>query len=72
MPLQWRNQFWQSLAEGAGKRCSECGVAHQYHVANTVRGEVGGGGAYDLDEDRVELPHSEHRFPASSSKLCQI
>ena len=22
--LQWRNQFWQSLEEGAGKRCSEC------------------------------------------------
>ena len=26
MPLQWRNQFWQSLEEGAGKRCSECDV----------------------------------------------
>ena len=24
MPLQWRNQIWQSLEEGAGKRCSEC------------------------------------------------
>ena len=24
MPLQWRNQFWQSLEEGAGKRCWEC------------------------------------------------
>ena len=24
MPLQWRNQFWQSLGEGAGKRCSVC------------------------------------------------
>ena len=24
MPLQWRKQFWQSLEEGAGKRCSEC------------------------------------------------
>ena len=26
IPLQWRwrNQFWQSLEEGAGKRCSEC------------------------------------------------
>ena len=24
MPLQWRNQFWQSLEEGAGKRCKEC------------------------------------------------
>ena len=24
MPLQWHNQIWQSLEEGAGKRCSEC------------------------------------------------
>ena len=24
MQLQWRNQIWQSLEEGAGKRCSEC------------------------------------------------
>ena len=23
MPLQWRNQIWQSLEEGSGKRCSE-------------------------------------------------
>ena len=27
MPLQWRNQIWQSLEEGAGKRCSECVMA---------------------------------------------
>ena len=27
MPLQWRNQFWQSLEEGARKRCRECGRA---------------------------------------------
>ena len=26
MPLQWRNQIWQSLEEGAGKRCSEFGI----------------------------------------------
>ena len=25
MPLQWRNQIWQSLEKGAGKPCSECG-----------------------------------------------
>ena len=23
MPVQWRNEIWQSLEEGAGKRCSE-------------------------------------------------
>ena len=28
MPLQWRNQIWQSLEEGAGKRCSECASNH--------------------------------------------
>ena len=26
VPLQWRNQFWHSLEEGAGKQCSERGV----------------------------------------------
>ena len=26
VPLQWRNQIWQSLEDGAGKRCSECGL----------------------------------------------
>ena len=26
MPLQWRNHIWQSLEEGVGKRCSECGL----------------------------------------------
>ena len=26
VPLQWRNQTWQSLEEGTGKWCSECGV----------------------------------------------
>ena len=25
VPLQWRNYTWQSLEEGAGKRCWECG-----------------------------------------------
>ena len=25
VPLQWRNKIWQSLEEGAGKRCPECG-----------------------------------------------
>ena len=30
MPLQWRNQIWQSLEEGAGKRCSEC--AQHSHI----------------------------------------
>ena len=24
VPLQWRNQIWQSLEEGAGKGRSEC------------------------------------------------
>ena len=49
MPLQWRHQFWQSLEEDAGKRCSECVRAH---VKGTVRWKVwqdggGGGGGGD-------------------------
>ena len=32
VPLQWRNQIWKSLEEGAGKRCSECGLdSHSEH-----------------------------------------
>ena len=46
MPLQWRNQIWHSLEEGAGKRCSEC---DQYpnlsggadRVAGQLRGDKG-------------------------------
>ena len=36
--FQWRKQIWQSLEEGAGKRCSECGgKAHSFHdLANIV------------------------------------
>ena len=30
MPLQWRNKIWQSLEEGAGKRCSECDSANDF------------------------------------------
>ena len=32
MPLQWCNQIWQSLEEGAGKQCSECVLC----CANTI------------------------------------
>ena len=36
MPLQWRNQIWQSLEEGAGKRCSECGHEGQNYTLDVV------------------------------------
>ena len=39
MPLQWRNQIWQSLEEGAGKRCSEC---DQYPNHTECADRVGG------------------------------
>ena len=26
----WRNRIWQSLAEGAGKRCSECAATSEF------------------------------------------
>ena len=32
MPLQWGNQIWQSLEEGAGKRCSECDARTNAHT----------------------------------------
>ena len=32
---QWRNQIWQSLEEGAGKRCSECGSCHESRTLAT-------------------------------------
>ena len=41
---EWRNEIWQSLEEGAVKRCSEC----------------------------ASWAHSEHRFPAPSSKLPDL
>ena len=47
MPLQWRDQFWQSLEEGAGKWCSECGVslhpAGDLEVGRGEGGEIWGG-----------------------------
>ena len=34
---EWRNQIWQSLEEGAGKRCSECvAVLAHYNNNNNV------------------------------------
>jgi len=39
VPLQWRNQIWQSLEEGAGKRCSECAC---HHHSLCCSGETGG------------------------------
>ena len=39
MPLQRRNQFWQSLEEGAGKRCSE---SDQYPNLSEGAYRVGG------------------------------
>ena len=36
--LQWRNSIWQSLEEGAGKRCSECGSdSHNSATAATLK-----------------------------------
>ena len=45
MPLQWRNQIWQSLEEGAGKRCSGCGLlpaSYQYPNLSEGADRVGG------------------------------
>ena len=45
MPLQWRNQFWPSLEEGAVKRCSEC-------VCVCVCERDGGGGGGVMRTER--------------------
>ena len=43
MPVQWRNQIWQSLEEGAGKRCSECGqYPNLSEGADRVSGQLRG------------------------------
>ena len=37
VPLKWRNQIWQSLEEGAGKRCSECGfIIHILYISTLL------------------------------------
>ena len=36
MPLQWRNQFLQSLEEGAGKQCSECVTNYDFCFKKTT------------------------------------
>ena len=40
MPLQWRNQLWQSSEEGAGKRCLECelGDCSEWGFVSAVSG----------------------------------
>ena len=43
MPLQWRNEIWQGLEEGAGKRFSECGSeCDQYPNLSEGADRVGG------------------------------
>ena len=38
MPLQWRNQIWQSLEEGAGKLILECGYPNLWEEGAGKRG----------------------------------
>ena len=43
MPFQWRNQIWQSLEKGTGKRCSECGQYPKHSEgADRVSGQLHG------------------------------
>ena len=46
MPLQWRNQFWQSLEEGAGNRRSECVDSVSIASAQPLAMEEGKGGLW--------------------------
>ena len=67
MPLQWRNQFWQSLEESAGKRCSECDVGSLFPASLSCT---------FLQTPSIVFrhlsPNSEHRFrhrPPNSARL---
>ena len=35
VPLQWHNQFWQSLEEGIKMWCLECGSSFKAHLSHT-------------------------------------
>ena len=78
MPLQWRNQIWQSLEEGAGERCSECdssvdavrggGSGHpkrQYHARRGGTCSRRGQGRGQELQSRVQAPEIAYRIVSS-------
>ena len=56
------DQFWQSLEEGAGKRCSECGKS-SVSVANRVC-------ASDVVVTSYPLASSTHRVDEEGEVRC--
>ena len=67
MPLQWRNQIWQSTEEGAGKRYSECeeGAGKRCSECEEGAGKRCSECAFDLARQRdLPLPVyvEPHRF----------
>ena len=59
MPLQCRNQIWQSWEEGAGKRCSESGVHRVISRGRRAVGSRYSHGPVDLYSPWLQRPVSE-------------
>ena len=54
MPLQWRNSIWQSLEEGAGKRCWMWGVVLHRLPFQLLWKETKGAGDRGEGRERAE------------------
>ena len=74
MPLQWRNYIWQSLEEGAGKRCSECAqtqeclqpcIAHSMHKQKYVYGR-----ALHVHCIDTSMSLAMHCIPHAQAQVC--
>ena len=70
MPLQWRNQFWQSLEEGAAKRCSKSNSKHWFTTSflqwrNQIRQSLEEGAGKRCSES-----NSKHSFTTSFLQWC--
>ena len=55
VPLQWRDQIWQSLEEGVGKQCSE-------RASTAVSGESSRTAGQTPSQDRNWWPRWERGF----------
>ena len=76
MPLQWRNEIWQSLEEGAGKRCSECaqGLDTQSALSDEVweRGVVAGREENAVGGRDMLLKPGSNPQPLDSERSVQV
>ena len=80
---QWRGLFWQNyyshlffrLGGGAYSQRGKSGTSNleaEIKTCETLSDERSSGAVWKWRWPSWAPPHSEHRFPAPSSKLCQI